>query len=102
MLVARSSLLIWTSLEEKEQLEAFRQAKTEEQDDLLYPDEIDLPDNISASSFLSAYRGVKNLRHVDWDPYEDLPNEYENIFHFQNFKLSQKKLCLMNPRQIFL
>lgn len=84
-------------LEEKEQLEAFRQAKTEEQDDLLYPDEIDLPDNISASSFLSAYRGVKNLRHVDWDPYEDLPNEYENIFHFQNFKLSQKKALSDEP-----
>ena len=77
-------------MEIEQEAEDLRQFKSEIREDGQETDEIEIPDGQLASSCLSEYRGVKSLKHSQWDKYEDLPEEYANIFHFQNFKLSHK------------
>jgi len=38
------------------------------------------------------FRGLSSLKEGSWDPNENLPKEYSNIYHFQNFKQTTKKI----------
>lgn len=55
--------------EEARQLKEYRDAK----EDLDFPDEIELDPGASAKNRLAKYRGVRDLRTCEWDPYEADP-----------------------------
>lgn len=54
-----------------------------------FPDEVDTPFK-NARVRYQKYRGVKSLRNCDWDPYENLPQEYSKIHRIDNYHLAQK------------
>lgn len=65
--------------EEMEQLAAFRKRKgNEADDDLEFPDEIELPPNVLARERLARYRGLKSLRTSKWEEDEDRAHEPED------------------------
>lgn len=58
-------------------------------EDMDFPDEVDTPFTDARVRF-QKYRAVKNLKHADWDPYENLPESYSKIWRFQNYQAAQK------------
>ena len=52
-----------------------------DREDMDFPDEVDTPHEEARKRFIK-YRGVKSIRHCDWDPFENLPVEYAKIFRF--------------------
>ncbi|PSN69128.1 DUF663-domain-containing protein [Corynespora cassiicola Philippines] len=64
--------------DEAEQIEAYRKSrKTEAEEDLEFPDEIELHPNVNARERLIRYRGLKSLRTSVWETEEDRPYEPE-------------------------
>lgn len=65
--------------QEAEQLALYRQQKrSEAEDDLEFPDEIELHPNVLAHERLARYRGLKSLRSSRWNEKEDRPHEPED------------------------
>ena len=65
--------------EEAEELEAYRsRKKNEAEEDLEFPDEIELHPNVLARERLARYRGLKSLRSSKWETDEDKAHEPEN------------------------
>ncbi|KAJ7873935.1 ribosome biogenesis protein tsr1 [Mycena olivaceomarginata] len=56
--------------EEAKQLESWRNRKREEEDDLIFPDEIDTPKDIPAQTRFQRFRGMRSFRTSPWD-FED-------------------------------
>ena len=66
--------------EEARQLAEFRASRTQEaEDDLEFPDEIELEPNVLARERLAKYRGLKSLRTSEWNTSEDAPHEPEDF-----------------------
>lgn len=64
--------------DEVEQIEAYRaQRKQEAEEDLEFPDEIELHPHVLAQERLIKYRGLKSLRTSNWETDEDKPYEPE-------------------------
>ncbi|KAK7730637.1 ribosome biogenesis protein tsr1 [Botryosphaeria dothidea] len=64
--------------DEAEQIEAYRaQRKQEAEEDLEFPDEIELHPHVLAQERLIKYRGLKSLRTSNWETDEDKPYEPE-------------------------
>lgn len=64
--------------DEAEEIAAYRKSrKTEAEEDLEFPDEIELHPNVNAQDRLSRYRGLKSLRTSVWEVDEDKPYEPE-------------------------
>ena len=63
--------------------------ETRAQEDMDFPDEVDTPEQAARARF-QKYRGIKSLKNCDWDPFENLPQEYSRIWRFQNFQAAQK------------
>lgn len=78
--------------EYKMRLEEERRRTKEEESERAFPDEVDTPLDISARVRFQRYRGLKSLRTSEWDPYEDLPREYERIFQFDDYKKTRKRV----------
>ncbi|KAJ7267615.1 ribosome biogenesis protein tsr1 [Mycena haematopus] len=76
--------------EEARQLETWRNRKREEEDDLIFPDEIDTPKDIPAQVRFQRFRGMRSFRTSPWDPYENLPRDYARIFQFEDFKRTER------------
>ncbi|KAJ7354686.1 ribosome biogenesis protein tsr1 [Mycena albidolilacea] len=76
--------------EEAKQLESWRNRKREEEDDLIFPDEIDTPKDIPAQTRFQRFRGMRSFRTSPWDPYENLPRDYARIFQFEDFKRTER------------
>jgi len=55
-----------------------------------FPDEVDTPLDQEARQRFLLYRGIKSIKNCDWDPFENLPQEYSRIWRFQNFTQAQK------------
>jgi pre-rRNA-processing protein TSR1 len=55
-------------------------------EDMEFPDEVDTPLDMPARERFSKYRGLANMSQGTWDPDEDLPREYANIFNIDNIK----------------
>ncbi|KAF9738016.1 hypothetical protein PMIN06_008489 [Paraphaeosphaeria minitans] len=62
--------------DEAAQIEAYRESrKNDAEDDLEFPDEIELHPNVDARERLIRYRGLKSLRESVWEKDEDKPYE---------------------------
>ena len=63
--------------------------------DFDYPDEVDVPEGSLAQDIFRDYRGLKSFRTTPWDPYENLPRDYHQIFRFPNFDGTKKKVLAL-------
>eukprot|EP00188_Purpureofilum_apyrenoidigerum_P002185 Plantae.Rhodophyta-Purpureofilum_apyrenoidigerum.ctg23278.p1 GENE.Plantae.Rhodophyta-Purpureofilum_apyrenoidigerum.ctg23278~~Plantae.Rhodophyta-Purpureofilum_apyrenoidigerum.ctg23278.p1 ORF type:complete len:631 (-),score=125.80 Plantae.Rhodophyta-Purpureofilum_apyrenoidigerum.ctg23278:227-1948(-) len=61
-------------------------------EDVKFPDEVDVPVNKPARERFARYRGLKSLRTSPWDPKELLPREYATVHQFANFRATVKRL----------
>ncbi|KAF2872925.1 hypothetical protein BDV95DRAFT_490767 [Massariosphaeria phaeospora] len=65
--------------DEAEQIAEYRKSrKTEADEDLEFPDEMELPPNVNAQERLLRYRGLKSLRTSVWETDEDKPYQPED------------------------
>lgn len=55
-----------------------------------FPDEVDTPMDVEARKRFIKYRGVKSLKNCEWDPFENLPQEYARLWRFHNFNQAMK------------
>jgi len=82
--------------DEADQLAAFRKRKsTEAEDDLEFPDEIELHPNVLARERLSKYRGLKSLRSSHWEESEDRahePQEWRRLLQVPDYKGSRSQV----------
>ncbi|KAI5962914.1 TSR1 [Candida theae] len=79
--------------EEQRQLEEYRKSAAEE--DLEFPDEIELHPNESARERLKGYRGVKSLANCEWDVDEhdlEKPSIWNRLLRVANFKATRNKV----------
>lgn len=59
-------------------------------DEMEFPDEVDTPIDVPARQRFSKYRGLESMKHGSWDPNENLPKEYKNIYSFENLRYTYK------------
>ncbi|CAK9780704.1 DUF663-domain-containing protein [Cutaneotrichosporon oleaginosum] len=82
-----------TAEEEEAEYETYlRERERAQRDDINFPDEIDTPRHIAASVRFQRYRGLRSFRTSPWDPYENLPLDYGEIFQFESFAATQKRV----------
>ncbi|KAH6851003.1 hypothetical protein B0I37DRAFT_126244 [Chaetomium sp. MPI-CAGE-AT-0009] len=79
--------------EDAEALEAYRKSKrTEAEDDLEFPDEIELHPGVLARERLAKYRGLKSLRSSPWLEDEDRayePEEWQRLLRIPDYQASR-------------
>ncbi|KAK2607686.1 hypothetical protein N8I77_006347 [Diaporthe amygdali] len=66
--------------------------KSEAEEDLEFPDEIELHPNVLARERLARYRGLKSLRESPWEQDEDRayePEEWRRLLQVQNYQASR-------------
>ncbi|KAL3449709.1 hypothetical protein BJX65DRAFT_271689 [Aspergillus insuetus] len=82
--------------EEAAQLEAYRASKrTEAEDDLEFPDEIELHPNVLARERLARYRGMKSLKTSPWNTSADRahePEDWRRLLQFGDYKGSKNRI----------
>lgn len=77
----------YVSAVERQQLIAQRKKAKEEE--LEFPDEVQVDEDVNARERFARYRSLKSFRKSYWDPKENLPESYASIFHFSSFKATQ-------------
>lgn len=82
--------------DEAAQLAEYRaQRKTEANEDLEFPDEIELHPNVLARERLARYRGLKSLRTSHWETSEDRahePEEWNRLLQVPDYKRAKKQV----------
>jgi pre-rRNA-processing protein TSR1 len=82
--------------EEADQLQAYRKQRREEaEEDLEFPDEIELAPNVDARERLAKYRGLKSLRTSHWETDEDKPFEPEDwsrLLEIADYKAAKSRV----------
>ena len=82
--------------DEVAQLAEYRsQRRTEANEDLEFPDEIELHPNVLARERLSRYRGLKSLRTSHWETGEDRahePEEWNRLLQVPDYKGAKKQV----------
>lgn len=76
----------------EERKELLDKRKKEQTDDLEFPDEVQVDDDVLARDRFARYRSLKSFRKTYWDPKENLPDSYGTVFHFSNFKATQRSV----------
>lgn len=81
--------------EDAAQLAAYRANKKDEaEDDLEFPDEVELHPNVLARERLARYRGLKSLRTSPWEQDEDRahePEEWRRLLQVQDYQASRSR-----------
>ncbi|KAL8938682.1 MAG: hypothetical protein Q9216_003773, partial [Gyalolechia sp. 2 TL-2023] len=81
--------------DEAHDLEAYRSSrKTAADEDLKFPDEIELHPSTLARERLSRYRGLRSLKSSPWDTTEDKPHEpqdYDRLLRIPDYKSARKR-----------
>jgi pre-rRNA-processing protein TSR1 len=62
------------------------------EDDFDFPDEVQVPDGQLAQDVYRDYRGLQSFRTSPWDPYQNLPLDYAQIFRLPHFEATRKKV----------
>ncbi|RYP24582.1 hypothetical protein DL767_008582 [Monosporascus sp. MG133] len=79
--------------DDAEQLQAYRRRKRDEaEEDMEFPDEIELHPNVLARERLAKYRGLKSLRTSPWNEEEDRPyqpEEWSRLLQVSNYQSSR-------------
>jgi pre-rRNA-processing protein TSR1 len=82
--------------DEAEQIAAYRASRKEEaEDDLEFPDEVELPPNVLARERLIKYRGLKSLRTSKWETEEDKiyePTEWRRLLEIADYKNAKNRI----------
>jgi pre-rRNA-processing protein TSR1 len=82
--------------DEAEQIAAYRNQRKEEMDeDLEFPDEIELLPNVSAKERLARYRGLKSLRTSSWETEEDRlyePEEWRRLLEVADYRGARSRV----------
>lgn len=82
--------------DEAEQLEAYRKQRREEaEDDLEFPDEIELHPHVNAKERLAKYRGLKIMRTSTWETEEDKPfepEEWSRLLEIADYKSAKGRI----------
>ncbi|KAI4278976.1 MAG: hypothetical protein L6R38_005125, partial [Xanthoria sp. 2 TBL-2021] len=80
--------------DEAQELAAYRSSrKTSAEEDLEFPDEIELHPNVLARERLSRYRGLRSLKTSPWDTTEDKPHQpqdYDRLLRIPDYKSARK------------
>ncbi|KAL8777572.1 MAG: hypothetical protein Q9213_007808, partial [Squamulea squamosa] len=80
--------------DEAQELSAYRSSrKTSAEEDLEFPDEIELHPNVLARERLSRYRGLRSLKTSTWDTTEDKPHQpqdYDRLLLIPDYKAARK------------
>ncbi|KAL8768169.1 MAG: hypothetical protein Q9209_005560 [Squamulea sp. 1 TL-2023] len=80
--------------DEARELSAYRSSrKTSAEEDLEFPDEIELHPNVLARERLSRYRGLRSLKTSSWDTTEDKPHQpqdYDRLLRIPDYKAARK------------
>ncbi|GKY94253.1 hypothetical protein MPSEU_000391100 [Mayamaea pseudoterrestris] len=66
------------------------QRRKDMKDHLEFPDEVEVDEDVKASERFARYRSLTSFRKSFWDPKENLPDSYATIFHFSNFRATQR------------
>ncbi|ROW17117.1 hypothetical protein VPNG_01181 [Cytospora leucostoma] len=81
--------------EDAAQLAEYRERKRDEaEEDLEFPDEIELHPGVLARERLARYRGLKSLRSSPWEQDEDRahePEEWRRLLQVQDYQASRKR-----------
>jgi pre-rRNA-processing protein TSR1 len=81
--------------DEVAQIEAYRKSrKTDAEEDLEFPDEIELHPNVDAQERLIRYRGLKSLKTSVWETEEDKPyepEEWNRLLEISDYKRTATK-----------
>jgi pre-rRNA-processing protein TSR1 len=73
----------------KERQILFEQRRKDTEEQQMFPDEVEVGEDVNASDRYARYRSLKSFRKSYWDPKENLPGTYGTIFHFSSFKATQ-------------
>eukprot|EP00816_Leptocylindrus_hargravesii_P007720 CAMPEP_0196819022 /NCGR_PEP_ID=MMETSP1362-20130617/68641_1 /TAXON_ID=163516 /ORGANISM="Leptocylindrus danicus, Strain CCMP1856" /LENGTH=969 /DNA_ID=CAMNT_0042197355 /DNA_START=118 /DNA_END=3025 /DNA_ORIENTATION=- len=74
--------------------------RRDQQEELEFPDEVELHPDVPARDRLARYRSLKSFRDSEWDPKENLPDSYGKVYHFSSFKLTQREVLADVNEQI--
>ena len=73
----------------KERQILLEQRKKDQEDEMMFPDEVEVKEDENARDRFARYRSLKSFRKSYWDPKENLPDSYATIYHFSSFKATQ-------------
>mmetsp|Transcript_6815 Transcript_6815/g.10354 ORF Transcript_6815/g.10354 Transcript_6815/m.10354 type:complete len:968 (+) Transcript_6815:151-3054(+) len=65
------------------------QRKKDKEEELMFPDEVEVGEDENARDRYARYRSLKSFRKSYWDPKENLPDTYGTVYHFSSFKATQ-------------
>ncbi|KAI5791612.1 hypothetical protein DFH27DRAFT_193807 [Peziza echinospora] len=80
--------------QEADQITAFRNRQKEADEDLEFPDEIELPPTVLARERLARYRGLKSLRSSKWELAPDAPHQpqhWDRLAQITNYAGTKSK-----------
>lgn len=81
--------------QEAEEIQAFRNRQKDAEEDLEFPDEIELAPNVLARERLARYRGLKSLRTSKWETMPDIPHQpahWNRLVRIENYKGMKSKI----------
>ena len=64
--------------------------RSQRDEDVRFPDEVDTPLDTPARTRFARYRGLASFRSSPWHPKENLPTEYAQIYQFEDWPATQR------------